>query len=192
MKLKGLNTTTGTRIVTFKIVKNDIKSGVVSGVSQKAYTGKALKPAVTVKYNGKTLTNGSDYTVSYKNNVKPGKATITITGKGSYTGTKSVTFNIAPKKETISKLTSAKKATLAVTWKKDTGATGYEVQIAKNSKFTSGLKKVTVTKNSTTTKTFTKLSKGKKYYVRVRAYKTIDGHKVYGSFSTVKTKTVKK
>ncbi|HIS32149.1 MAG TPA: NPCBM/NEW2 domain-containing protein [Candidatus Limivivens intestinipullorum] len=59
-----------------------------------AYTGKALKPTVTVKYNGKKLRKNSDYTVSYKNNTKVGKATITVKGKGNYTGSKTKTFAI--------------------------------------------------------------------------------------------------
>jgi hypothetical protein len=53
-------------------------------------------------------------------------------------------------------------------------------------------KSVTVTKNSTTSKVISKLTAGKKYYVKVRSYKTIDGKKVYGAYSTVKTVTVKK
>lgn len=171
---------------------SSISSVKVDSVKNQAYTGKKIEPKVIVKNGGKTLTKGTDYTVSYKNNVKPGKATITITGKGNYTGKKTVYFNIVPKKAAISKLASTKKATMSVTWKKDSTASGYQVVIAKNSKFTSGKVTATITKNTTTTKTFTKLSKGKKYYVKVRAYKTIDGKKVYGSYSAVKTKTVKK
>lgn len=62
--------------------------------TSKVYTGSALKPAVTVKYGSKTLTKDSDYTVSYTKNSEPGTATVTITGKGSYTGSLSKTFQI--------------------------------------------------------------------------------------------------
>ena len=62
------------------------------------YTGKALKPGVTVKIkvDGKTVTlvNGTDYTVTYANNVKVGTATVTVKGKGNYTGTITLTFKI--------------------------------------------------------------------------------------------------
>jgi hypothetical protein len=75
---------------------------------------------------------------------------------------------------------------LKVTWKKDSQATGYQIVYATNSKFTSGKKTVTVSKNSTTSKTISKLTKGKSYYVKVRSYKTIDGKKVYGAYSTIK------
>ena len=59
------------------------------------YTGKALKPAVTVKLSGKTLKSGTDYTVAYSKNVNAGKAKVTVTGKGNYTGTAAGTFTIA-------------------------------------------------------------------------------------------------
>ncbi len=68
----------------------------VSSVASQPYTGKAYKPKPTVTYEGKTLKNGTDYTLSYKNNVNAGTATITITGLGTYVGTKKVTFKITP------------------------------------------------------------------------------------------------
>ena len=61
------------------------------------WTGKALKPAVTVKYKGKKLKKGTDYTVKYSNNKKIGKGTATITGKGNYKGTVKAKFTIKPK-----------------------------------------------------------------------------------------------
>lgn len=97
-------------------------------VKDQTYTGKALKPAVTVKYDKKTLTKGTDFSiVSYKNNKAIGTATMTIKGKGNYTGTEKTTFKINPKKLAISKLTAGKKAFTAK-WKKQTGITGYQVE----------------------------------------------------------------
>lgn len=61
------------------------------------YTGKAIKPTPTVKLDGKKLVKGTDYTVSYKNNKKTGKAYVIIKGKGSYTGTVKVAFTIKKK-----------------------------------------------------------------------------------------------
>lgn len=78
--------------------KKDISALTVSKVSDKTYTGKAIKPAVTVKDGTKKLVKGKDYTVTYANNKKVGTATITITGKGNYTGTKTITFRIVSKK----------------------------------------------------------------------------------------------
>ena len=68
-----------------------------------AYTGKALKPAVTVTSKGGTvLKSGTDYAVAYKNNVKVGTATVTVTGKGAYTGSKSATFKVVKASQAIS------------------------------------------------------------------------------------------
>jgi hypothetical protein len=153
--------------------------------SSYAYTGKAIKPTVTVKYGSTKLKKGTDYTVSYKNNTKTGKATITIKGKGKYSGTITKTFNIVPKKATLSSVKSPKTKTVKVTWKKDSQATGYQIVYSTSSKFKSS-KTVNISKNSTTSKTISKLTKGKTYYVKVRSYKTIDGKKVYGAYSTVK------
>ena len=61
------------------------------------YNGKAQKPAVTVKYNNYTFKNGTDYTLSYRNNTKIGTAIVTVKGKGKLSGTRSVTFKINAK-----------------------------------------------------------------------------------------------
>ena len=58
------------------------------------YTGSAFTPAVTVTLNGTTLTAGTDYTVAYTNNIEVGTATVTVTGKGNYTGTATANFTI--------------------------------------------------------------------------------------------------
>lgn len=150
-----------------------------------AYTGKAIKPAVTVKKGSVTLKKGTDYSVSYKNNKKTGKATVTITGKGGYSGTITKTFTIYPKKATLSSVKSTKKKQITAKWKKDTQATGYQLQYSTNSKFKSGNKTYNISKNSTVYKKLT-TKKGKTYYVRVRSYKTISGKKVYGAWSSVK------
>lgn len=167
--------------------KYTLSASNVSGVTTKAYTGKAITQSVTVKYNGKVLKNGTDYTVSYSNNKSIGKATVKITGKGSYAGTVTKAFNINPAKQTIQKLTAKSKAFYA-DWVKKGSATGYELQYATNSAF-SGAKTVTVTKNTADTKTVSKLSGNKKYWVRVRSYTTVKNVKYYGAWSDVKTVT---
>lgn len=58
------------------------------------YTGSVCKPTVTVKYSGKNLRNGTDYSVKYTNNINPGTATVTVTGKNKYTGSVKKTFKI--------------------------------------------------------------------------------------------------
>ena len=189
VKITGKGNYTGSVSKTFKI-KNNFKKATVSGISTKAFTGKNITQSITVKYNGKTLKNGTDYTVSYSSNKNIGTATVKITGKGSYTGTITKTFKINPAKQEIQKLTAKSKA-FFVDWAQKGSATGYEIQYATNSKFTSA-KKVTITNKKTDKTTVSKLSGKKKYYVRVRSYTTVKGTKYYGAWSASKSVTTKK
>ena len=189
VKITGKGNYTGSVSKTFKI-KNNFKKATVSGISTKAFTGKNITQSITVKYNGKTLKKGTDYTVSYSNNKNIGTATVKITGKCSYTGTITKTFKINPAKQEIQKLTAKSKA-FFVDWAQKGSATGYEIQYATNSKFTSA-KKVTITNNKTDKTTVSKLSGKKKYYVRVRSYTTVKGTKYYGAWSASKSVTTKK
>ena len=187
--ITGKGNYTGSVSKTYSI-KNNFKKATISGISTKAFTGKNITQNITVKYNGKTLKKGTDYTVSYSNNKKIGTATVKIAGKGSYTGTVTKTFKINPAKQEIQKLTAKSKA-FFVDWAQKGSATGYEIQYATNSKFTSA-KKVTITSNKTDKTTISKLSGKKKYYVRVRSYTTVKGTKYYGAWSASKSVTTKK
>ena len=155
------------------------------------YNGKTQKPTVTVKDSkGKTLRNGTDYTVKYSKGCKDvGQYTVTITFKGKYSGTKTLTFTIVPKGTSISKLTAGKKQFTAKWSKQTTQTTGYELQYSTKSSM-SGAKTVTVSKNKTTSSTVKKLKSGTKYYVRVRTYKTVKVNgksvKLYSSWSKIK------
>ncbi len=177
-------------IKSIKTANNDITKATVSGISTKAFTGKAITQNVTVKVGNTVLKNGTDYTVSYSNNKKVGKATVKITGKGKYGGVITKTFKINPAKQQIQKLTAKSKA-FFIDWAQKGSATGYEIQYATNSKFT-GAKKVAITNNKTDKTTVSKLSANKKYYVRVRSYTTVGGTKYYGAWSAVKNVTTKK
>ena len=187
--ITGKGNYTGSVSKTYSI-KNNFKKATVSGISTKAFTGKNITQSITVKYNGKTLKKGTDYTVSYSNNKKVGTATVKIAGKGSCTGTVTKTFKINPAKQEIQKLTAKSKA-FFVDWAQKGSATGYEIQYATNSKFTRA-KKVTITNNKTDKTTISKLSGKKKYYVRVRSYTTVKGTKYYGAWSASKSVTTKK
>lgn len=91
----------------------------------------------------------------------------------------------APAKVKIKKAKAGKKK-IKVTWTKQKDADGFEIQVATNKKFTKNLKVVTVKKGTAGSKTIKKLKKGKKYYVRVRAFKNVKNGKVYGKFSKKK------
>lgn len=178
---------TGSAEATFRILVPLSKCKLT--VKDQTYTGKALKPAVTVKYGGKALKKGADYTVSYKANKAVGVATATVKGKGNYTGTKKVTFKILPRTVAISKLTAGKQK-LTVKWGKRAEATGYALQYAMKSSF-AGAKTVKIKKNSTVSATIKKLKAGKTYYVRLRTYKTVGKKTYYSAWSKGKGVKVK-
>ena len=91
-----------------------------------------------------------------------------------------------PKSAKIKKVKAAKKA-VSVEWKKVSGVKGYQIQVATDKKFKKNKKTATVKKQKTTKVTIKKLKAKKKYYVRIRTYKTVNGKKVYSAWSKVKT-----
>lgn len=249
------------------ILVTPIDKAVISGIVKKTYTGKPITQNVSVKLIYKTLKKGTDYTVSYKNNINAGTATITVTGignysgtvsktfridakkitpkvalsktsfnynakvqkptvtvkygtkklsssaysvkfttgcknvgaytvkvtlKGNYSGSKSVSYTINPKNTTLSKVTGGKKQFKA-SWKKyTTQTTGYQIQYSTDKSFKKSTKTATVKKNNTTSSTVKNLSANKKYYVRIRTYKTVSGKNYYSSWSGSKTVITKK
>ena len=200
---KASLTTNGVKTYTCKSCKATKTEAIPKAsnikLSKTAYTynGKVQKPSVTVKNSkGKALKNGTDYKISYPKGMKNvGKYTVKVTLKGNYSGSKSMTYNINPKSTSVSKVTAAKKG-FKVTWKKQTTqTTGYQVQYSTSSKFKSA-KTVTISKNKTTSKSVGKLSAKKKYYVRVRTYKTVKiggkSVKLYSGWSKAKSVTTKK
>ena len=91
-----------------------------------------------------------------------------------------------PNKTSVKKL-KAKKGSVELTWSKTKGVKGYEIQLATDKKFKKNKKTATVKKQKTTKTTVKKLKAKKKYYVRIRTYKTVNGKKVYSSWSKVKS-----
>ena len=171
---------TGSEEVSFTIKPASISSKVASlSATKYVYSGTAKKP--TVKISG--LTSGTDYTVAYTSNTKVGKATVTVKGKGNYSGTLTKTFKINPKKAAVSKATPGKKKLTVKMGTKVASTGGATYQIAYKQKGTSKWKYTTTTKQS---KVISKLKKGKRYYVKVRAYKTVSKVKYYGAWSKTK------
>ena len=157
-------------------------------ISNCVYNGKAQKPKVKItNAEGETIDSG--YKVDYSNNTKIGKAKAVITFKSNYyEGKKTVYFKIVPKGTSITKLSKGKKAFTA-SWKKQaTQTTGYQIQYATNSSF-SDAKTVTVKSTKQTKKNVSNLKANKKYFVRVRTYKTVGKTKYYSKWS--KTESVK-
>lgn len=258
----GIGDYTGTKTATFTIAPKAITASQVSAIKSYTYTGKAITPAVTI--NG--LKSGTDYTVSYSNNINAGTAKVTITGKGNYTGTatvnftinkkaakitasnfkktvgasafklnakvdskgklsyassnkkiatvssagkvtlkknaigkvtititakettnykkatKKITVTVAPKSVSGLKATSTSAKKVKVTWKKSSNITGYQIQYSTNKNFKKA-KTINVKSAKTKSTTISKLSSKKKYYVRIRAYKTVSKTKYYSDWS---------
>ena len=152
------------------------------------YNKKAQKPDVIVKDSkGKVLKNGTDYTVTYSNksSKKIGSYKVKITFKGNYTGTKELTYKINPKGTSLVRLGKGSER-FRVVWKaQKTETTGYEIQYSTNKKFKSGNKKTTIKKNKITSTIIMRVKGLKKYYVRIRTYKTVNGKKFYSGWSKV-------
>lgn len=154
-----------------------IRKCKISGVKDLVYTGKALTQNIKVTYEGRD----ARFNLTYDNNKSIGKHSVTVTGTDEFTGSKTFSYNIVPAQVSISKAKSSGK-NVSITYKKITGATSYQISLRKGS---GNWKNYTTTKTS---KTF-KLSNPKQYSVRVRAFKTVNGKKYYGTWS--KTSKVK-
>lgn len=169
---------------TVKVTTANLSSATVDPVAARTFTGSAIKPTVNVKCGDRVLVSGTDYSLTYSNNTNIGTATITIKGKGNYTGTTKTTFTIkAPSvgKVINPKAVSASFKSVKVSWDAVNGATGYQVW-----RSTSGsgdfvcLGSVTATSRESVA-----LTTGTTYYYKVRAYKEVAGTKFYGSYSAV-------
>lgn len=189
---------------TFKIARKAQKIKNVKSSYTKKYGDKSFKIKPSVSDKAKVSYKSSNtkvVTVSKKGVIKPvntGVAYVTVSTKatsGYSAAKKQIKITVKPKTQAVSSLKSRKKTEMTVTWKKDTKATGYQIQYSTNSKMKSA-KTVRIKKNTTYKQTIKKLKKGKKYYVRVRSYKTVKVNgksvTVYGSWSKVKSVKVRK
>ena len=162
------------------------------------YNGKVQKPTIET-IDGRKLTEGEDYTVKWSNakSKNAGSYTVTVTGKGKYTGTTKATYKINPKGTSLKKPKKAKKS-ITVKWKKQvvkmskSRITGYQIQLATDKSFSKNKRTVTVKGYKKVSKKVTKLKGGKKYYIRIRTYKKVNGTNYYSPWSKARTVTTKK
>ena len=151
------------------------------------YSGQKQEPALNkvVDSNGKEIDN-SMYTVTWPDSVKVNSYTATVTFKGKYDGSFDLVYKIVPKAVTLKKVTKAKKA-FKVTWSKASAQTsGYQIAYSLKSNF-SGVKYKKAKGIKKTSLKVKKLKAKKKYYVKVRAYKVVNGKTYYSAWSVVKT-----
>ena len=95
ISITGIGDYTGTITKNFSIVARDISDTTIGSIPNQTYTGNSISALPVITYNGATLTKGTDYTLTYSNNVNVGTGTVTITGKGNFKGTTSKTFSIS-------------------------------------------------------------------------------------------------
>ena len=177
----------GTATIHFKIIKKTEKfvSNVKLNRTSYTYTGKTIRPSVTVTVNGKKI-GASAYKLYYKNNKNSGIGTVQVRGIGKYSRiNKTLTFKILPPKTLLTGLKKANRSFTA-SWKKNIQATGYQIQYAADSRFIKERKTVTVGKQSATRYKISGLKNKKTYYVRIRSYKRVGKKVLYSSWSTVK------
>lgn len=177
----------GAATIHFKIIKKTEKfvSNVKLNRTSYTYTGKSIRPSVTVTVNGKKI-GSSAYKLYYKNNKNSGIGTVQVRGIGKYSRiNKTLTFKILPPKTLLTGLKKANRSFTA-SWKKNIQATGYQIQYAADSRFTKERKTVTVGKQSATRYKISGLKNKKTYYVRIRSYKRVGKKVLYSSWSTVK------
>lgn len=174
-----------------------VQSIQLSGTTY-SYNGKQQKPSVTViDSQQKRLNEGTEYTLSYPVSSKNvGIYTVSIQFRGNYSGTETRTFQISPKKTAIVRLSAGKKR-FRVKWKKQKNQVdGYEIAYSLSSKFPKKTTKTVMAGKSATSKIVSKVKAGKKYYVKIRAHKTVKiqgkQKKLYAGWSKVKTVKVKR
>lgn len=156
------------------------------------YNGKVKRPSIKVYDEDGNAVDNDYYDVTYSSGRKNvGKYSVKITFKGNYSGTVTKTFTVKPKATSVNKLTALKGGIKVYVNKQATQTTGYQIQYSTSSNFANA-KTATIGKNTTLSKSITGLAKGKKYYVRVRTYKTVNGTKYYSSWSKAKSVTTKK
>jgi lipoprotein-anchoring transpeptidase ErfK/SrfK len=176
----------------------DIGTATVKSVGPYNYNKKARTPSPTVTVSGAALVKNRDYTLSYKNNKLPGKATITIKGVAAagYTGSKTVSFRIIIPEPTGVKaqVTGDDLRKIKFSWKKVAGADGYKIYTASNKSFTKGRKDKRLKGAGETSYEIDHPYYKRNYYYKVRAYRIIKGKTYYSEVSgakLLKTKDLK-
>lgn len=181
----GVGAYSGTVSAQFKITPQNIGRAVVSKVADQIYNDKSKKPSISVSSDGIALKSGTDYTVVHVDNKNPGKASVIIKGKGNFTGTQTVNYNIIVPKVTGVKVSGYADTTITFSWKRNKVVTGYEIYNSKNKRV------ARVKKNSILQATVSRLKAGSTETFRVRAYVT-RGQYYYSDFVSIKAGTAPK
>jgi uncharacterized protein YkwD len=168
----------------------NLGSAKVSSKTKVIYTGKLIKPSVTLKLNGKTLKKGQDYTIHYKNNRRVGKATLIINGKGNYIGGIYKMFRILPRTRKITQIKSSTQKSMTVKWNGGSAdVSKYQIQVSRKKNMKSAVYYTAKAKDKM--KIIKKLKAGTRYYVRIRAVNQVNSLNYYSSWSQVRSIKIK-
>lgn len=162
---------------------------VIVNTDVHTYTGEEVGTSVKLFDGDKKLRCDKDYTLTYKNNIKAGKATVTIEGIGKYNGTITKSYYIAPQKAVITSVLFNSELTEAtIKWEKIKNADGYRIYMSETK---DGEYEYTKTIDDKAVTKYTKkgLDPNKTYWFKVRAYKEYNGKKIVKKFSNPKTNT---
>ncbi len=184
MFIHGINRYCGTSIQDYRIAI--IPKSYKLSKTTYVYSGKAKKPSVTVRNRNNGIISKSDYKVTYgSGRINVGTYNVTVKMKGSYYGSRTLQFKILPTPTGIRSL-GALKSGFGITWTKKTKqVTGYQIRYSTNSTMKNSKVK-TIKKNTVTSAKIKGLKTGKKYYVKVRTYKKVNGKNYYSSWSAKK------
>lgn len=160
---------------------NTITAYTMSDIPAQTYTGKAIKPKVKLTKGISALVQGTDYTVTYKNNTKIGIASVTLKGKGKYTGSITKNFKILPAKTTLSaKLTGGK---YKLSWTKVKGIDKYQVFVSADG----GRNFSKTTIDGSETSGSLSLDTDNTYVFKIRSYKKVGKKTYYSDYSNTVT-----
>ena len=183
--IKGVGNYKGTKKVSYKIVKKSVKSLTCRYQKIKVYNGKLKTAGVVLKNGSLKLRKNKDYTITYRNNIQIGTASIMICGKGNYKGKRTLRFQIVPAKPKIAKVTKKKKS-FKLQLSAGKIVKGYIVYVSTSASFA---KKKTQEYSMTGNRFGMQgLTKGT-YYVRTKCYGVSKGKTYRSSYS--KTRKIK-
>ena len=182
--ITGTGNYRSTKTVNFNIKAASAEKATIKAIPTQAYTGKAVKPALTITLNGKKLKANTDYKVSYSSNTKIGTAKATVIFCGNYTGTKSVSFKINIGKISSFKCDSASSSALKLTW---TNVKCSEYYLYK---YNSRTKKYSLYKKlKTNSFTDTKLASFTSYKYKVKARLKYGNKNLYSNVASLSSRT---
>ncbi|MBP3877520.1 MAG: fibronectin type III domain-containing protein [Lachnospiraceae bacterium] len=187
MIISGLGNFQGTRSISFRISPKSLSKASIASIDYRFYTGSRKTPSPGVSLNGTRLRRGTDYYLTYTNNLYVGRATVTIHGKGNYSGSVSKRFTILPHPVSLTRVTPDGNG-VRVEWETNNSqTTGYRVEYSTNSSFRSNNYVRTITGSNIGHTTLKDLTSGRIYYVRVQAYRVTGGSRFYSSWSRYRT-----